>query len=171
VYAVRKYAAAAAVLSKERANQRLWPLGGAAAVSVNKELFYGTADGIQALVCTFGMPVVCNTSNRRGDTPSAAYARAHGLGLVPLVRPRGADHAVGHAKLQRRWTLDFLALPLLPVCRCPARAERPPVGTRGREAGAELAWVRRPRASPPSGAPSWGPIRASSATKSGLLWG
>ena len=43
-----------------------------------------------------------------------------------------------------------------------------PGGTRGREAGAELAWVRRPRASPPSGAPSWGPIRASSATKSGL---
>jgi hypothetical protein len=43
-----------------------------------------------------------------------------------------------------------------------------PGGTRGREAGAELAWVRRPRASPPSGAPSWGPIRASPATKSGL---
>ena len=128
-----------------------------AAVSVNKELFYGTVDGIQALVCTFGMPVVCKTSNRRGDTPPAAYARAHGLGLVPLVRPRGADHAVGHAKLQRRWTLDFLALPLLPVCRCPARAERPPVGTRGREAGAELAWVRRPRASPPLGRLPGGP--------------
>jgi hypothetical protein len=29
-----------------------------AAVSVNKEIFYGTVDGIQALVCTFGMPVV-----------------------------------------------------------------------------------------------------------------
>jgi hypothetical protein len=96
-----------------------------AAVSVNKELFYGTVDGIQALVCTFGMPVVCKTSNRRGDTPPAAYARAHGLGLVPLVRPRGADHAVGHAKLQRRWALDFLALPLLPVFRCPARAAPP----------------------------------------------
>ena len=141
-----------------------------AAVSVNKELFYGTVDGIQALVCTFGMPVVCKTSNHRGNTPPAAYARAHGLGLVPLVRPRGADHAVGHAKLQRRWALDFLALPLLPVFRCPARAV-PPGGTRGREAGAELAWVRRPRASLPPGAPSWGPIRASSATKSGLLWG
>ena len=107
-----------------------------AAVSVNKELFYGTVDGIQALVCTFGMPVVCKTSNRRGDTPPAAYARAHGLGLVPLVRPRGADHAVGHAKLQRRWALDFLALPLLPVFRCPARAALPG-GTRGREAGAD----------------------------------
>jgi hypothetical protein len=99
------------------------------------------------------MPVVCKTYNRRGNTPPAAYARAHDLGLIPLVRPRGAQHAVGHAKLLRRWALDFLVLPLLPVCRCPLPVVLlvpylPGCSTWGREAGAELAWVRPLRASP-----------------------
>jgi hypothetical protein len=139
-----------------------------AAVSVNKELFCGTADGIQALVCTFGMPVVCKTSNRRGNAPPATYARAHGPGLIPLAPPRGADHAVGHAKLQRRWALDFLVLPLLPVCRCPARAvpaRGHPGEGGGRGAGLDWAFPGLP----PSGAPSWGHIRAASTPKSCLL--
>jgi hypothetical protein len=66
-------------MSYDRPDPMLYTCGSAipAAVSVNKELFCGTADGIQALVCTFGISVVCNTSNRRGNTPPEAYARAH----------------------------------------------------------------------------------------------
>ena len=117
------------------------------------------------------MPVVCKTYNRRGNTPPAAYARAHDLGLIPLVRPRGAQHDVGHAKLLRRWALDFLVLPLLPVCRCPLSCScrtcpgAAPGG--GRRARGWLG-LGLPGPLPPSGAPSCGPICASSATKSCL---
>jgi hypothetical protein len=46
-----------------------------------KSLFFcGTAGGIQAPVCTFRMPGVCKTSNRRGNTPPAAYVGAHVAG-------------------------------------------------------------------------------------------
>jgi hypothetical protein len=123
-----------------------------AAISVNKELFCGAADGIQAPVWASGMPGVCETSNRTSGSISTREPMGRGSFLLrpqqeqnrPWVIPNYMAMGSRFLAITWRWP------PLLAGVRCavvPLAARAVPLRVNPGAAGAG-----GPRAPPASGA-------------------